>query len=247
MKIFIDSADAEEVKKYLSAGLCDGVTTNPTICLKCGVTGGMEGIKKRSLEIAKLIEPRPLSVEVTSENPEEILEQARNYAKLAENIAVKVTITDREGNSFLPVIRQLVSEGVRVNVTAMTTFNQAIFAAKAIKEGMEVNPEKAKTPHFISVFGGRISEEQGVERTFQVLEELRNWLDFHQFKGIEIIVGSVRTPENVEYWSRTGAHILTIPPEVIAKSLLGARTKETVTQFIEDAQKAMEQVKKQEQ
>jgi len=239
MKIFIDSADLGDIKKYLSTGLCDGVTTNPTICLKCGVTGGMEGIKKRSLEIAELIAPLPLSVEVTSENPEEILEQAREYAKLAENIAVKVTITDRNGNSFLPVIRQLVSEGVRVNVTAMTTFNQAIFAAKAIKSGMEANPEKAKTPHFISVFGGRISEEQGVERTFQVLEELRNWLDFHEYKGIEIIVGSVRTSENVEYWSRTGAHILTIPPQVLAKSLLGARTKETVAQFIEDAKKSM--------
>jgi transaldolase len=243
MKIFVDSADLGEIKKYLSTGLCDGVTTNPTICLKCGVTGGMEGIKKRSLEIAELIAPLPLSVEVTSEDPEEILAQAREYAKLGENIAVKVTITDRNGNSFLPVIRQLVSEGVRVNVTAMTTFNQAIFAAKAIKSGMEANPEKAKTPHFISVFGGRISEEQGVERAFQVLEELRNWLDFHGYQGIEIIVGSVRTPENVEYWSRTGAHILTIPPEVIAKSLLGARTKETVAQFIEDAKKSMEELR----
>jgi len=243
MKIFIDSANIEDIKKYLSTGLCDGVTTNPTICLKCGVTGGMEGIKKRSLEIAKLIAPLPLSVEVTSENPEEILEQARDYAKLANNIAVKVTITDREGNSFLPIIRQLVSEGVRVNVTAMTTFNQAIFAAKAIRSAMEANPEKAKTPHFISVFGGRISEEQGVERTFQVLEELRNWLDFHEYKGIEIIVGSVRTPENVEYWSRTGAHILTIPPQVLAKSLLGARTKETVAQFMDDAKKAIEEFK----
>jgi len=57
MKIFIDSADIEDIKKYLSTGLCDGVTTNPTICLKCGVTGGIEGIKKRSLEIAELIAP----------------------------------------------------------------------------------------------------------------------------------------------------------------------------------------------
>lgn len=239
MKIFIDSADLKEIEKYLNWGLCDGVTTNPTICLKCGVKGGIEGIKKRTVEIAKLIEPRPVSVEVTTEKPEEIFNQAREYAKLAENIAVKVTITDREGISFLPVIQKLVSEGIRVNVTAMTTFNQAIFAAKAIKSGIEANPGTAKTPNFISVFGGRISEEQGVERTFKVLKELRDWLDFHQFNGIEIIVGSVRTPENVEYWSRTGAHILTIPPEVIAKSLLGARTKETVAQFIDDAKRTM--------
>lgn len=237
MKIFIDSADINEIKKYLSWGLCDGVTTNPSICLKCGVTGGISGVKQRTMEIAKLIFPRPVSVEVTSEDPGEILAQAREYAKLAENIAVKVTVTDSKGNSLLPVIQKLVSEGIRVNVTAMTTFNQAILAAKAIDAGC---PKKS---NFISIFGGRISEEQGVERAFKVIEDVRKWLDFYQFKNIEIIVGSVRIPENVEYWARTGAHILTIPPEVIAKSLLSARTKETVAQFIEDAQKSMEQLK----
>src|SRR3989344_4393474 len=101
VKIFIDSADISEIKKYLSWGVCDGVTTNPSICLKCGVRGGMEGVKKKAKEIAQLITPRPLSVEVTSEEPEEILKQAREYSQLAKNITVKVTITDREGNSFL--------------------------------------------------------------------------------------------------------------------------------------------------
>ncbi len=243
MKIFIDSADIDEIKKYLSWGLCDGVTTNPTICLKCGVKGGIEGIKQRTMEIAKLIEPRPVSVEVTSEEAEEILNQAREYVKLAENIAVKVTITDREGDSLLPVIQKLVSEGIRVNVTAMTTFNQAILAAKAIEAGQKENP-KAKTPNFISIFAGRISEEQGVEQAFKVLKNIREWLDFHKFKGIELIVGSIRSPENVEIWSRSGAHILTIPPEVIAKSLFSARTKETVAQFIEDAKKSMGEIEK---
>ncbi|KPJ56633.1 hypothetical protein AMJ49_04410 [Parcubacteria bacterium DG_74_2] len=246
MKIFIDSADINEIKKYLSWGICDGVTTNPTICLKCGVTGGIEGIKKRTIEIAKLIEPRPVSAEVTSEEPKEILKQAREYAQLAENIAVKVTITDGEGNSFLPIIRKLVSEGIKVNVTAMTTFNQAALAAKAIDAGLKENPNaKIPVPNFISIFGGRISEEQGVEQAFKVLKNIRYWLDFHKFKGIEVIVGSIRTPENVELWARTGAHILTIPPEIIAKSLLGARTKETVVQFIDDAKKSMEEIEKQ--
>ena len=244
MKIFIDSADIAEIKKYLSWGVCDGVTTNPTICLKCGVTGGIEGIKERTLEIARLIAPRIVSAEVTSEIPKEILAQAREYAGLAENIAVKVTITDRDGNSLLPVIRQLVLEGIRVNITAMTTFNQAILAAKAIDSGSKADP-RAQKPNFISIFGGRISEEQGVRRAFETIKEVREWLDFYQYKGIEIIVGSVRTPENVEYWADTGAHILTIPPQVIAKSLLGARTKETVAQFIEDAKKSMEELGRQ--
>lgn len=242
MKIFIDSADLNEIKKYLSWGLCDGVTTNPTICLKCGITGGLEGIKKRTLEIAKLIEPRPVSVEVTSDDQKEILNQAKEYAELAENIAVKVTITDRQGNSLLPVIYKLVSEGIRINVTAMTTFNQAILAAKAIEAGLKENP-KAKTPNFISIFGGRISEEQGVEQAARVIKNTREWLDFYKYYGIEIIIGSVRSRENLELWSRSGAHILTIPPEVIAESLISARTKETVNQFLNDAQKSLAQMK----
>lgn len=242
MKIFIDSADLAEIKKYLSWGVCDGVTTNPTICLQCGVRGAMPGIKQRTIEIAKLIAPRPVSVEVTTDKPEEILIQAKEYAELADNIAVKVTITDMEGNSLLPVIQKLVSEGVRVNVTAMTTFNQMILAAKAVESAYKIN-SAAKKPNFISIFAGRISEEQGIERSFRVIKDVRDWLDFHNMKGIEIIVGSVRSPENVEYWSRTGAHILTIPPEIIAKSLQGARTKETIKQFINDAKKSMEELK----
>ncbi len=238
MKIFIDSADLKEIEKYLSWGICDGVTTNPTICLRCGVIGGTQGIKKRTIEIAKIIHPRPVSAEVTSDKVEEIISQAKEYSRWAENIDVKVTITDRQGISLLPAIYKLVSQGVRVNVTTMTTFNQAILAAKAIKAGQEKNPG-AKIPSFISIFAGRISEEHGVEQAMRVLKNTRQWLDFHKFEGIEIIVGSVRSRENVELWSRSGAHILTIPPQVISQCLLAARTKETVVQFLTDAQKAL--------
>ncbi|MFA6105021.1 MAG: transaldolase family protein [Patescibacteria group bacterium] len=240
MKIFIDSAEVKEVEKYLSWGICDGVTTNPSICLKSGVKGGEEGMKKRAIEIAKLISPNPLSVEVTTDNEAEILVQARKYNAWAENISVKVTITDKNGVGLLPVIYKLVSEGVSVNVTAMMTFNQAILAAKAINAGLAV--AKNKKTHFISIFAGRVSEEHGVEQAQKVLKEVREWLDFHNYKNIEIIVGSVRTPENVELWSKSGAHILTIPPEVISKCLMSARTKETVVQFLGDASKALQQL-----
>jgi len=242
MKIFIDSADLNEIKKYLSWGVCDGVTTNPTICLKCGVLGGAKGIKKRTIEIAKLIYPRLVSVEVVSDKIEEIFSQARTYSQWADNVAVKVTITDKQGDSLLPVIYGLVSKGIRVNVTAMTTFNQAILAAKAIKAGLKAN-SKVKTPNFISIFAGRISEEQGIEQASRVIKSVRKWLDFYQYYGIEIIVGSVRSRENVELWSQSGAHILTIPPQVLDKCLLAARTKETVRQFLDDAQKSLIQIK----
>ena len=242
MKIFIDSADLNEIKKYFSSGLCQGVTTNPTICLKCGVTGGIEGVKKRTIEIAQLINPFPVSAEVTSDKIEEVISQAREYSKWAPNVVIKVTITDRQGNSLLPAIYQLTREGISVNVTTMTTFNQAILAARTLRNAFERVGKRPKYS-FISVFAGRISEEHGVEQALKVLKNLRDWLEFHKFQGIEIIVGSVRSPENVELWSRSGAHILTIPPDVLSKCLLSARTKETVDQFLTDAQKSMEEMK----
>lgn len=241
MKIFIDSANIEEVKKYIMWGLCQGVTTNPTICLKCGVTGGIEGIKKRTIEIAKLINPLPVSAEVTSDNLEEVMVQAREYSRWAENIAIKITITDRQGNSLLPAVYRLTKEGISVNVTTMLTFNQAILAARALKSGRERAFQKPRYS-FISIFGGRISEEYGTNHAFEVIKNVRDWLDFHKYEDIEIIVGSVRSQENVELWSRSGAHILTIPPEVLGKCLGSARTKETVDQFINDAKKAMEEL-----
>jgi transaldolase len=241
MKIFIDSADLAEIKKYLEMGICQGVTTNPTICLKCGVRGGIEGVKKRTIEIAKLIDPYPVSAEVISDKIEEIIPQAREYSKWAPNVVIKVTITDIQGKSLLPAIYQLTKEGISINVTTMTTFNQAILAARALKSARDRATKKPRFS-FISIFGGRISEEQGVERAFKVIKSVREWLDFHKFEGIEIIVGSVRSPENVEYWARTGAHILTIPPDVLEKCFLSARTKETVLQFLNDAKKAMEEM-----
>lgn len=102
--------------------------------------------------------------------------------------------------------------------------------------------KKNSKTHFISIFAGRVSEEHGVEQSQKILQDLREWLDFHNYKNIEIIVGSVRSPENVDLWGKSGAHILTIPPEVIAICLLSARTKETVVQFINDANKALQQL-----
>ena len=243
MKVFIDSADLNEIKKYLSWGLCQGVTTNPTICLKCGVTGGIEGVKQRTIEIAKLINPYPVSAEVISDNVEEVISQAREYSKWAPNVVIKVTITDRQGESLLPAVYQLTKEGISVNVTTMTTFNQAILAARTLKSAFERAGRRPKYS-FISIFAGRISEEHGVGQAFKVIKNVRDWLDFHKFQGIEIIVGSVRSPENVELWARSGAHILTIPPDVLSKCLSSARTKETVLQFLTDAQKSMEEIEK---
>lgn len=241
MKIFIDSGEVSEIRKYLEWGVCDGVTTNPTIMMKAGMRSEGEA-KKRQIAIAKTIFPRPLSVEVTSDDPTEMLRQAHLFAKWAKNIMVKITVTDRRGKSMLPVIYQLAREGIAVNVTAICTQNQAMLAAKALENGRQQARKKAPFPHIISIFGGRISEEHGVETATTIISNVRRWLDWFEYP-IEIIVGSIRSAENLDSWAMTGAHILTVPPDVLAKALLSARTKETVTQFLSDAAAALQQMR----
>lgn len=237
MKIYIDSGDIEEIKKYLNWGICDGVTTNPSIMMKAGAKS-MEQVKKMQIEIANLIHPRPLSVEVTSDDPKEMLKQAHDFITWAHNIMVKITITGRSGESMLPVIRQLASEGISVNVTAIMTQNQAMLATLALDRGAKESRIVAPFKHIVSIFGGRISEEHGVDISTQIIRNVRDWLDLFGY-DVEIIVGSIRNPENIDSWATTGAHILTIPPDALAKALQSGRTKETVVQFIQDAQKAL--------
>lgn len=226
MKIFIDSADLSEIETYLRWGICDGVTTNPSINVACGIRSFKE-MQQRTIQIAQSIDPRPLSVEVCSDQPEEMLQEAHEYANWAENINVKITVTTRAGESCLPVINQLCREGIDVNVTAMMTVNQAILAAKA-------------GATYVSLFGGRIDDEGGDATT--VIRGVRDWLDLWATdcpKNPQIIVGSSRTTKNIADWSGAGAHILTVPPAVLSKMLVNARTKETVAQFLDDAQEAL--------
>ncbi len=239
MKIFIDSGDLQEVEKYLAWG-ASGVTTNPTIMKSCGVVGA-KAMLERQIALAELISPRPLSVEVTSDEPEEIIKQARYFKEsLPSNIMIKVTITDRKGNGLLPVIYELAKQGLTLNVTAMTTLGQCMLAAVTLVNGTRDGNVAPQFLHAISIFGGRISEERGSQEASREIFLLRDWLDLHRFP-IEIIVGSVRSAENVTDWALTGAHILTIPPAVLPKVLVSARTKETVTQFLNDARIALQE------
>lgn len=238
MRIYIDSGDPEQVTKYLESGICDGVTTNPTIMRKCGVHE--DEMLYRQIELANLIHPRPLSVEVTSDIPKEILEQA-NYFKenLPENIMVKVTATDSKGQSLLPVIYKLASQGITLNVTAMVAYKQCILAATALANGDKAWGKIMNPPHAVSIFAGRISEEHGSVFATQVIKDIRQWLD-NSGVPVELIVGSVRSAENVIDWSMARPHIMTIPPAVLDKVMTAARSTETVQQFLDDARKALE-------
>lgn len=241
MEIFFDTADLGLITWGLQAGLCDGVTTNPTIMLKAGIKNQRD-FKQRQVAIAKLIAPRPLSVEVTTDHPATAIQQAREYYRWAKNIMVKVTVIDRAGSWMLPVIHQLAAQGIPVNVTAILTQNQAMLAAKSLRSGQgSSRPRKNSLPHIISIFAGRISEEHGVETATRIIRNVRQWVDLHHYP-VKILVGSIRTPENVDSWSMSQAHILTIPPEVITKSALSGRSMQTVSQFIQDAEAALQKI-----
>ena len=224
MAIFLDTADLKQIRRYHRMGIIRGVTTNPTILFKHGVRGGLEGIEAHSREIASLIAPLPLSVEVTTNDPAEMLHQAETFAKWAENIVVKITIHGPEGETEnLEVIHELeTSRNIRVNVTAMMSAQQCFLAALA-------------GATYVSIFGGRVNN-MGYNACGEIAR-LRKLLDQFDLKS-QIIVGSTREVLNVIEWLEAGAHIVTVIPDLIEGMLVHPYSKETVQMFLRDGAKA---------
>lgn len=229
MPIFLDTADLRDIKRFHRMGVLRGVTTNPTILLKANLGGGMSALEAHSKEIASLIAPLPLSVEVTSNDPEETLEQAQIFAGWADNIVVKVTIHGPEGElENLEVIHELETErNVRVNVTAMMSAQQCFLAALA-------------GASYVSIFGGRINN-MGYNACGEI-RTLRKLLDQFNLPA-QIIVGSTREVLNVIEWLEAGAHIVTALPNLLEGMLVHPYSKETVQMFLRDAAKADAMIK----
>lgn len=222
MQIYLDSADLREIEKWTREGIVDGATTNPSILFKDGVFD-LEG---GSRALAALLGDRPLSVEVTSDDPARMLVQGRALARLAPNVVVKIPITNARGESCLGVIHALSKEGIAVNTTAILSFNQAILAAKA-------------GAAYVSIFAGRIADE-GNDPTV-VIRNVRAWLEEWEYTA-KIIVGSIRTVMDIQAAALAGAHIITIPPQFLPKMVDHKYTRETVSQFNRDAERALEQM-----
>jgi len=222
MGIFLDTGKTEEIKKYHQMGVIRGVTTNPTILLQDGI-GGWEQVKDHTIEIARLIHPLPLSVEVTSNDPDTMRAQAREIAAWAENINVKITIHGPNGElDNLSVIHELETEhDIRVNVTAMMSAQQCFLAAMA-------------GASYVSIFGGRVNN-MGYN-TIAEIKKLRQLLDDFQLRS-RIIVGSTREVLNIVEWLQAGAHIVTALPKFIEGMIVHPYTKETVRMFLDDAAK----------
>jgi len=218
--VFLDTGVLEEIEKYHALGIIRGVTTNPTILRRDGVRGGWEAIEQRCRRMARLVEPLPVSVEVTSNDPDEMLEQARVFHGWAENINVKIPIHGPEGGTDnLRVVHQLeTQEDIRVNVTAMMSAQQALLAAMA-------------GTTYVSIFGGRVND-MGYDAR-QEIRRLRQLLDRFALPA-KIIVGSTREVLNIIEWFEAGADIVTTTPQLLEGVLVHPYSKETVRMFLAD-------------
>ncbi len=218
MKIFLDTANLKQVRRWLDEGLVDGITTNPSIMFN----DGMYDLERGAKEIAALVAPRPVSVEVTTNDHDEMLAQARTFARWAENIVVKIPVINELGVSSLRVVRHLEAEGIRVNVTACLSYNQAILATKV-------------GATYVSIFAGRVTDE-GNDAS-RLIRGAVEWINRWESKA-QVIVGSIRRTYDIQEAAETGAHIVTVPPQFLAKALDHRYSRETVRAFLEDGQKA---------
>lgn len=218
--IFLDTGELGTIAKYHALGIIRGVTTNPTILVKDGVTGGWAGIQKRCKMIARLIAPLPVSVEVTTNDAREMLDQACEFASWAKNINVKIPIHGPEGGTEnLRLVHVLEQEhDIRVNVTAMMSAQQCLLAAMA-------------GASYVSLFGGRVNN-MGYDSCHEI-QRLRQLLDaFHS--PAKIIVGSTREVLNIIEWFEAGADIVTAVPNLMEGMLVHPYSKETVRMFLND-------------
>ena len=212
MKIFIDTANLNEIRKAKALGLVDGVTTNPTLLSK-------EGEETETLirKISKEVKG-PINVEVTGTMSEEIVKEARVMATWGDEIVIKIPIT-QEG---LKAVKSLSSEGIRTNVTLLFSASQAILAAKA-------------GATYICPFLGRLDDIgfNGID----LIQQIKGIYDNYNEITTQIIVASVRNPIHVIEAGLIGAEIITIPPTIIEQMVKHPLTDKGIAQFLEDAKK----------
>jgi transaldolase len=230
MGIFLDTGIIKDIERFHSMGIIRGVTTNPSILVRDGVTGGMKGIKEHCIKIAKLIDPLPLSVEVTNNEPKGMRAQVAEFSRWADNINCKIPIHGPDGElDNLELIHEFESKNVsRINVTAMMSAQQCFLAAMA-------------GATYVSIFGGRVNN-MGYDSRLEV-QRLRKLLDQFSLPA-QIIVGSCREVLNIVEWFEAGAHIVTAPPKLVEGMIVHPYSKETVQQFVRDGAALEKSIKK---
>jgi transaldolase len=208
MKLFIDTANVNEIREISTWGVLGGVTTNPTLIAKEG-RNFIQVIK----EITTLVEG-PISAEVMGISAEEMIHEGIELASIHKNIVIKIPMTD-EG---LKAVKSLKERGIRTNVTLIFSSNQAILAARA-------------GASFVSPFIGRIDDIGYLG--LQLIQEIVKIFQIHKM-DTEVIAASIRHPMHVTEAASAGAHIATIPYAVFKKMLIHPLTEKGIDQFARD-------------
>lgn len=211
MKFFIDTANIEEIKKGVEMGMVDGVTTNPSLIAKEGRV-----FEEIVAEICEIVDG-PVSAEVVSLEADGMLSEARELAKIADNIVIKIPMIV-EG---LKAVKQLTAEGIKTNVTLVFSAAQALLAAKA-------------GASFVSPFVGRL-DDIGTP-SMDLIGDIVTIYDNYGYQS-EIIVASIRSPQHVLDSALLGADIATIPFKVINQLAKHPLTDIGIEQFLADWEK----------
>jgi transaldolase len=208
MKIFLDTAEIEEIRTAARWGVLDGVTTNPSLYAKVG--GSYDSVL---VEICKLTSG-PVSAEVIADDVEGMLEEGRHFAKLAPNIVVKVAMSE----NGLEAISRFADEGIKTNCTLVFSTNQGLLAAKA-------------GASLVSPFVGRLDDINQDGMT--VVRELAEVFSLYDIET-EVLAASIRNPLHVTQAALAGAHIATVPFKVLQQMVHHPLTDKGIVQFKKD-------------
>ncbi len=216
MEIFLDTANIDEIKEILEWGMIKGVTTNQKIFLKEKGCNFEEQAKK----ILKMVNPLPVSLEGPN-SFDELIENARMYNKWGKNVVIKVPML--ANGDGIRAVKVLASEGIKTNVTAMMNLNQAFLAVTA-------------GATYASLFFNRIRDHG--DNPAEIIKQVKTAIEEGGYKT-KIIVGSIRSPEDVAEIITTNAHIVTIPYKILKKMPYHEKTVSTLDEF----EKAWEEFK----
>jgi len=208
MKIFLDSAEIEEIRSAARWGVLDGVTTNPSLFAKVG--GSYDDVLKKICGIT----PGPVSAEVVAEDVEGMLREGRHFARLAPNIVVKVPMSEQG----LEAIARFAQDGIKTNCTLIFSSNQGLLAAKA-------------GASLLSPFVGRLDDIN--EEGMNVVRELVAIVETHDLNA-EVLAASIRHPRHVTEAALAGAHIATVPHKILRQMIHHPLTEAGILKFRKD-------------
>src|SRR5512141_2185998 len=213
MKLFLDTADIDEIRTAVRWGVIDGVTTNPSLYAK------VEGMSYDDVlkEICTITDG-PVSAEVIADEVDGMLTEGRHFAKLADNIVVKVPMTE----NGLEAIKRFRAEGIKTNCTLIFTANQGLLAAKA-------------GASLLSPFVGRLDDIN--QDGMIVIRELVDIVTIHELDS-EVLAASMRNPLHMTQAALAGAHIATVPFKVLQQMVHHPLTTSGISQFRSDWDKA---------